>query len=83
MTPESLEEASKAMGQIPQDKLNEAVKMMREQQTQNSEEMVVPSVGPKSDDKEVVDSMFKVAELMSEPATGGCTFAGFASLPVS
>ena len=26
--------------------------------------------------------MFKVAELLSEPPTGGCTFAGFAAVPI-
>jgi len=82
MTPEALEETSKAMGQIPQDQLDQAVKVMREQQSQKPEEAASLSVGLRSDDIEVIDSMFKVAELMSEPATGGCTFAGFASLPV-
>jgi len=82
MSPEDLEATSKVMGQIPQEQLDEAVEIMKEQQTQKSEETPAPSVGPTSDDKEVIDTMFKVAELMSEPATGGCTFAGFASLPV-
>jgi len=82
MSPEALEAASKAMGQIPEDQLDQAVEMMKEQRAQKSEESAAPSVGPTSDDNEVIDSMFKVAELMSEPATGGCTFAGFASLPV-
>ena len=35
-----------------------------------------------SEDKYVIDSMFRVGELMSDPPTGGCTFAGFTSLPV-
>ncbi|CAJ1952550.1 unnamed protein product [Cylindrotheca closterium] len=82
MTPEALEETSKAIGEIPQEQLDQAVGIMKEQQVLKSEETAVPSVGPTSDDNEVIDSMFKVAELMSEPATGGCTFAGFASLPV-
>lgn len=82
MTPEALEKTSKAMGQIPEEQLDQAVDMLKEQQTQKYRETAAPSVGPSSNDKEVIDSMFKVAELMSEPATGGCTFAGFASLPV-
>lgn len=82
MTPEALEKTSKAMGQIPEEQLDQAVDILKEQQAQKSQETAAPSVGPTSNDKEVIDSMFKVAELMSEPATGGCTFAGFASLPV-
>lgn len=81
MKPGDLEAASKAMGQIPQEQLDQAVDIMKQQQAQKSTEAPAPSVGPKSDDKEVIDTMFKVAELMSEPATGGCTLAGFASLP--
>jgi hypothetical protein len=81
MTPESLEETSKAMSSIPQEQLDAAVDIMKDQQQTQKEEPVA-SVGPKSDDPKVLDSMFQVAELMSEPATGDCTFAGFASLPV-
>lgn len=82
MTPEALEKTSKAMGQIPEEQLDQAVDILKEKQAQQSQETPAPSVGPTSNDKEVIDSMFKVAELMSEPATGGCSFAGFASLPV-
>jgi hypothetical protein len=82
ITPEILEERSKVLSEIPQEQLDQAVEIMKEQQVQKAEETSEPSVGPNSDEKEVIDSMFKVAELMSEPATDGCTFAGFASLPV-
>eukprot|EP00980_Cylindrotheca_fusiformis_P002244 scaffold517_cov119-Cylindrotheca_fusiformis.AAC.27 len=82
MTPEQLKARSKVMSDIPADQVEKAVEMMKEQQRAQKNEENMPSVGPKSDDKEVIDSMFRVAELMSEPATGDCTFAGFASLPV-
>jgi hypothetical protein len=35
-----------------------------------------------SSDPEVIDAMFRVAELLSDPPSGSTTFAGFASLPV-
>ena len=35
-----------------------------------------------SNDPEVIDAMFKVAELMSNPPTGGVTLAAFRTLPV-
>lgn len=82
MKPEDLEQRSRVMSEIPQEQLDQAVDVMKEQQVKEAEETSEPSVGPSSTDKEVIDSMFKVAELMSEPATDGCTFAGFASLPV-
>lgn len=82
MTPELLEERSKVLGEIPAEQLEQAVEIMKEQQAQKAKENSEPSIGPKYDDKEVIGAMFKVGELMSEPATGGCTFAGFASLPV-
>jgi len=35
-----------------------------------------------SSDPAVIDTMFRVGELLSDPPNGGCSFAGFAALPV-
>jgi hypothetical protein len=44
---------------------------------------IIIATGPgTSSDPNVVDAMFQVAELLSDPPTSGCTFAGFASVPV-
>ena len=85
MTPEDLEQTNKAINSIPKEQLDQAVEIMTEQQLQNKEKEtddIEVAAGPGSDDKDVIDAMFKVAELMSDSGTGGCTFAGFASLPV-
>ena len=86
MTPEDMEATNKAINSIPKESLDQAVDIMTEQQRQKKEQEAkedeLAAAGPGSKEKDVIDTMFKVAELMSESGSGGCTFVGFASLPV-
>ena len=95
MTPDQLDETGKAMKSIPKEQIDAAVDVLKETQAKgrvieaevedddDGEEPKVMETGPgSSSDPEVVDTMFRVAELLSDPPSGGCTFAGFASLPV-
>ena len=87
MTPEDLDRQNQVMKNIPQEQMDMAVETIKAQQTTidvEDEEDADMITGPgSSSDPEVIDSMFKVAEYMSEPPTdGGVTFTGFYSLPV-
>ena len=86
MTTEDMEATNKAINSIPKESLDQAVDIMTEQQRQKKEQEAkedeLAAAGPGSKEKDVIDTMFKVAELMSESGSGGCTFVGFASLPV-
>jgi len=91
MTPEDLERANNVMKNIPEDQMNAAVQTIKSQQsstdaidaTVNDEEVPMETGPGSSSDSEVIDAMFRVAELMSEsPTDGDVTFTGFYSLPV-
>lgn len=88
MSPDQLETMNQAMNEIPPDQLDQAVEVIAQQQKQQavvdaesgSGEM---ATGPNSSsDPSVIDAMFKVACLMSDPPSETCTFAGFAAVPV-
>jgi len=88
MSPQDVEAANNVIKNIPQEQMDAAVDTIKAQQKNNDaidvndvgEDMIT---GPgSSSDSEVIDAMFKVAEFMSEPPTGGVTFTGFYSLPV-
>merc|ERR1712071_326606 len=84
MTPDDLDKANNFMKTIPEEQMNAAVQNIKDQQSSADDEDVPLETGPgTSSDSEVVDAMFRVAELMSEnPTDGGVTFTGFYSLPV-
>jgi hypothetical protein len=91
MTPEDLDVANNFMKTVPEDQLNAAVQTIKDQQSStdaidatSDDEDVPMETGPgSSSDSDVVDSMFRVAEFMSDPPTDGVvTFTGFYSLPV-
>lgn len=90
MTPNDLDKANEFMKSMPEEQMNAAVQTIKNQQVsaidaESDDDEEAPIVtGPGSSlDVQVVDAMFKVAELMSDPPTeGGATFTGFYSLPV-
>jgi len=87
VTPEELEQTSKAMSSISTEQLDKTVEVLMDQKAQKKAESdlidsIAEDMNKGSEDKDVIDSMFRVGELMSDPPTGGCTFAGFTSLPV-
>ena len=72
MDAKDVEAATKAMESLSPDQLDAAAKVISEQG--------VPSQ-LKADEPLVVDTMYRTAELMSRPPTGGVTFQAFATLP--
>lgn len=96
MSPEEMDRVNAAMKDIPQEQMAAAAEALKQQKAAGSgvidattddeeeegEKEMYTGPGSSSDSK-VIDSMFQVAELMSDPPTdGGVTFAGFSSLPV-
>jgi len=88
MSPEDLDRQNQVIKNIPQEQMDAAVETIKAQQnvamSDDDDEEAGMVTGPgSSSDSAVVDSMFKVAEFMSEaPTEGGVTFTGFYSLPV-
>ncbi len=91
MTPEQVDMAAKALSSIPADQLDQASQTVVE--SLQSQKVTTASVVEKNTsvsntplegsakDPNVMDAMFKVAEYMSKPPTGGVTFKAFATLP--
>jgi hypothetical protein len=76
MTPEQVELAAKAAATLSPDQLEAATEIISEAVRETRES------GPGSaTDPNVIDSMFRVAELMSQPPIGGVTFYAFSTLP--
>ena len=91
MTPEEMDASNKVMSSIPKDQIDAAADVLKSQQSpsplftdddENKEQAKIETGPGSSADPEVVDAMFRVAELLSDPPTGDCTFEGFASVPV-
>lgn len=92
MSPEDLDRQQETLKSIPQDQLLDAsLEAMKakgitttDDNDEDGDDEAEMITGPgSSSDFNVVNSMFKVAEFMSEPPTqGGVTFTGFYSLPV-
>ena len=84
MSKDELEKAAEAakqqMENISPDMVDEAVKAMKQQSSAAKPvpEGVVPG---SSSDPNVIDAMFRVAEMMSKPNNGGVTFQAFSTLP--
>mmetsp|Transcript_21312 Transcript_21312/g.50065 ORF Transcript_21312/g.50065 Transcript_21312/m.50065 type:complete len:424 (-) Transcript_21312:14-1285(-) len=74
------EVAKQQMENISPDMVDEAVKAMKQQSSAAKPvpEGVVPG---SSSDPNVIDAMFRVAEMMSKPNNGGVTFQAFSTLP--
>jgi hypothetical protein len=76
MTPEQVELAAKAAATLSPDQLEAATEIISEAVRETRES------GPgSSTDPNVIDSMFRVAEFMSQPPIGGVTFYAFSTLP--
>jgi len=69
MSPEQMEQAAKAMAAAPQAELDASLDAIKS----------VASVQNSAKDPALIDAMFKAAEYMSRPPTGGVTFRAFAS----
>lgn len=67
-----VEAATKAMETLTPEQMDAAAEVM---------EKGLPPTQMRADEPLVVDTMFRSAEMMSQPPTGGVTFQGFATLP--
>ncbi|CAB9517641.1 expressed unknown protein [Seminavis robusta] len=91
MTPEELvEQSKKAQEQmkamsITSDEIGAVAavdaELEKEDEDEDEEEDDDEDEEPIEPDEKVLDTMFQAAELMSEPPTGGVTFAGFSTVP--
>jgi len=85
MTPEQVDQAAKALSSIPADQLDQAsqtiLDTLQQQESSSSSTPTDSSIAGTAQDPKVVDAMFQVAQVMSEPPTGGVVFEAFASLP--
>mmetsp|Transcript_5089 Transcript_5089/g.7782 ORF Transcript_5089/g.7782 Transcript_5089/m.7782 type:complete len:404 (-) Transcript_5089:193-1404(-) len=88
MTPEEMmaksREAQKKIAGFAPELVEEASKTIDTSQMESAKELFAESDEEKEKieaDPIVLDKMFAVAELMSQPPTGGVTFSAFASLP--
>jgi hypothetical protein len=70
MTPEQMEQAAKSMAAAPQADLDASLNAIKS----------MASVQNSAKDPILIDAMFKAAEYMSRPPTGGVTFRAFASV---
>jgi len=83
MSREELEQAAemakKQMEKLSPDMVDEAIKAMKEA----TAEKPLPDgvVAGSSSDPNVIDAMYKIGEMMSQPPSGKVTFQAFASLP--
>ena len=92
MTPDQVDMAAKALSSIPADQLDQAsqtvVDSLKSEPTITTAPVVEKDTSASNltlersaKDPNVLDAMFKVAEYMSKPPTGGVTFKAFATLP--
>jgi len=92
MTPEEMmaksQQAAQQMAGFSPDLIQEAAKTIDASQMESAKEIFAEDEGDEEEDKEpikadpvVLDKMFAVAELMSQPPSGDVTFDAFASLP--
>ena len=93
MSPEDLEKAQQTMESLPEDALKKAAEQMETAVATaatasttvdvDAEDAAEMYTGPgSSSDPAVIDAMYRVGEMMSEPINeGGVTLAGFASIP--
>jgi hypothetical protein len=82
MSTEELETMNKAMTEIPAADLDKAVDVLSQQQGQPMATSSIEGGAGSSSDPSVLDAMFRVGELLSDPPSGGCSFGGFAAVPV-
>ena len=78
MTPEQVEQAARAAASLSPNQLEAATEIITDVVVQSTprERGTGSSMDPN-----VIDSMFRVAEFMSQPPTGGVTFYAFSTLP--
>jgi hypothetical protein len=76
MTPDQIQLAAKAASTLAKDQIALDAEIISDK----TQESTMTTVGGSSDPN-VIDSMFRVAELMSYPPTGGVTFYAFSTLP--
>jgi hypothetical protein len=81
MTPEELDASNLKTPQSQSPSVVDA-ELKDEEEEEDKEPSMIETGPGSSADPEVVDAMFRVAELLSDPPTGDCTFDGFASVPV-
>jgi len=70
MSPDQVEQATKAMEELSSDQLEAAAEIIKEKGMPGS-----------AGDPMVIETMYRAAELMSRPPTGGVTLQGFKTLP--
>jgi len=76
------EMAQKQMENLTPDMIDEAVTAMKDSSTPTGTQPIPEGVtAGSSSDPNVINAMYKVAELMSKPSNGGVTFQSFSSLP--
>ena len=76
------EMAQKQMENLTPDMIDEAVTAMKDSSTPTGTQPIPEGVtAGSSSDPNVINAMYKVAELMSKPLNGGVTFQSFSSLP--
>lgn len=88
MSKEELEQAAemakKQMENLSPDLVDEAIQAMKESSMEaltDAKPMPEGVIPGSSSDPNVIDSMYRVGELMSKPATGKVTFQAFSTLP--
>merc|ERR1712157_390851 len=85
MTPDQMKQAASGFSNASRDQVENAVKMMTQSSSAEETDAIETSeIAAKGSamDPEVISKFFDVAELMSQPPSGGVTFAAFSSLPV-
>lgn len=70
MSPDQVDQATKAMEDLSSEQLEAAAEIIKEKGLPGS-----------AGDPMVIETMFRTAEIMSKPPTGGVTLAGFVTLP--
>lgn len=80
MTEDQVDRAAETLSSIPADQLDQASQALRDTMSKQKQSNVVSGKADASDPN-VVDAMFQVGQLMSQPPTGGVTFKAFSSLP--
>lgn len=87
--------AQEKMSKMSKEELEQAAEMARKQMENLSPELVDEAINAMKEnnpvigvgmpgssmDRNVIDAMYKVGELMSKPNSGGCTFEAFSTLP--
>jgi len=88
MSKEELEQAAemakKQMENLSPDLVDEAIQAMKESSMEaltDAKPMPEGVIPGSSSDPNVIDAMYRVAEMMSKPATGKVTFQAFSTLP--